>query len=296
MSTTIKNAEATSKTHLHNIMQIAVFGLNDKNLYGINISKIRSIEDYKKFTIIKNNTIKSEYLEGYIEYQSKVVPIISIEKWLGIYTKDNIYYEYLVCDFNRTRVAFPISGIRNIFNVQVSDLQKSDAMFDAITYDVVVEVDGGKKIVLVLDVEKLLFDTFGASYEIPTDQVTKNKKLLIAEDSRTAQEIIKDILKTSAIEYEIFNDGLELISYLENLEDISSIGLVITDLEMPRKDGYQVIKAIKENARLKEIPVVVNTSMSDQGVTSKTIALGASGFVAKTDPVMFLDAIERYMV
>lgn len=289
--------EAASKTHLHNIMQIAVFQLNDKNFYGINISKIRSIEDFKKYEVVKNNTVKSELLEGYIRYQKDVVPIISLEKWLGIHKSDNIYYEYLVCDYNKNRIALPICGIRNIFNVPIENLQKPDRMFDAITYDTVVEIDGAKTIVLVLDVEKLLFDTFGATYIIPQAAIENGKELLIAEDSKTAQEIIRSILEPSGLRYQIFDDGQALIEHLDKLDDaaLEQVGLVITDLEMPRKDGYQVLKTLHESARYKTIPVAVNTSMSDRGVDVKTQALGAVAFIAKTDPENFLGAVARHM-
>ncbi|MGE4294914.1 MAG: chemotaxis protein CheW [Campylobacterales bacterium] len=297
MSEMIKKMEATSKTHLHNIMQIAVFQLNDKNFYGINISKIRSIEDFKKYEVVKNNTVKSELLEGYIRYQNGVVPIISLERWLNIYKPDNIYYEYLVCDYNKNRIALPISGIRNIFNIPIENLQKPDRMFDAITYDTVVEIDGAKTIVLVLDVEKLLFDTFGATYIIPQGAVESQKRLLIAEDSKTAQGIICDILEPSKLNYQIFDDGQALIDHLESLDEaaLEEVGLVITDLEMPRKDGYQVLKHLHESSRYKTIPIAVNTSMSDRGVNVKTQSLGAVAFIAKTDPENFLGAIARHM-
>jgi two-component system chemotaxis response regulator CheV len=294
----IKKMEDTSKTHLHNIMQLAVFQLNDKNFYGINISKIRSIEDFKKYEVINNNTVNNKLLEGYIRYQNDVVPVISLEKWLDIWTPQNIYYEYLVCDYNKGRVAFSISGIKNIFNVPIESLQKPKRMADTLVYETIVEIDKEKTIVLVLDVEKLLFDTYGASYKLPEhgEQIS-SKRLLIAEDSRTAQVIIQDILGASSLDYQIFNDGQELIDYIAQLDDskIDEIGMVITDLEMPRKDGYQVIKFFRENARLKIIPVAVNTSMSDQGVNEKVISMGAAGFIAKTDPIVFMSIIEKYI-
>ncbi len=298
MSEMIKRMEATSKTHLHNIMQIAVFQLNDKNFYGINISKIRSIDDFKKYEVIANNTIKSPLLTGFIRYQKDVIPIISVEKWLGIDAAENVYYEYLVCEYNKNRIAFPISGIHNIFNVPIDDLQQPDGLFDAITYDTVIEMEEGRKqIVLVLDVEKLLFDTFGATYAIPQSAIESGKRLLIAEDSKTARQIVDDILKESGLEYEIFHDGQYLIEHLKGLDEaaIDQIGMVITDLEMPRKDGYQVLKFIKESKQMQDIPVAVNTSMSDRGVGVKVKALGAVEFIAKTDPEHFLGVIARHI-
>ncbi|GHV06158.1 chemotaxis protein CheV [Campylobacterota bacterium] len=294
----IAKMEATSKTHLHNIMQIAVFRLNDRNFYGINISKIRSIEDFKKYEVIHNNTIKNELLEGHIRHQNAIVPVVALEKWLGIYTPENIYYEYLVCEYNKERIALAISGIRNIFNVPIESLQKPNRMADMLTYEAIVDVDGEKTIVLVLDVEKLLYDAFGANYQIThNDKVVSQKRLLIAEDSRTAQAIVREILETSELDYQIFNDGEELIDYLSSLDEaaIENVGMVITDLEMPRKDGYQVLKFIHETPRLATIPVAVNTSMSDSGVNEKTHAMGAAGFIAKTDPATFLGCIAEYM-
>ena len=302
MSGTTAKIEATSKTHLHNIMQIAVFQLNDKNFYGINISKIRSIEDFKKFAVIKNNTIKTSLLEGYISYQDSIVPIIALERWLEIWTAENVYYEYLVCDYNKERVALPISGIRNIFNVPIDSLQKPKRMADTLAYETVVDIEGEKTIVLVLDVEKLLYDTFGANYTKDYAQINANsdfgtKRLLVAEDSKTAQVIVREILEGSGIDFEIFSDGQELIDHLDSLEHdgIDQIGMIITDLEMPRKDGYQVLKYLKETARYAGVPVAVNTSMSDHGVNEKTQELGAVGFIAKTDPKTFLGTIAHFI-
>jgi two-component system chemotaxis response regulator CheV len=300
VSDTIRKIEETSKTHLHNIMQIAVFQLNDGNFYGINISKIRSIEDHKKYEVFKNNTIDNILLEGYIRYQNTIVPVLALERWLEIWTPENIYYEYLICDFNRERVAFPIRGISNIFNVPIGNLQKPQRSAGTLVYETIIEMDGEKRIVLVLDVEKLLFDTFGANYNLKDaagEAVFSGKKLLIAEDSKTAQEIARDILRESGIDFTIFDDGLELTDYLDALDDdgIKEIGLVITDLEMPRKDGYQVLKHIKEKQRYATIPVAVNTSMSDPGVSEKAVSLGAAGLIVKTDPKTFMSTIGALM-
>ena len=167
-----------------------------------------------------------------------------------------------------------------------------------LTYEAIVDIDGEKTIVLVLDVEKLLYDAFGANYTITrNDEIVSQKRLLVAEDSKTAQAIVREILETSTIDFQIFNDGEELIDHLNALDQaaIDNVGMVITDLEMPRKDGYQVLKIISETPRLAAIPVAVNTSMSDSGVNEKTHEMGAIGFIAKTDPATFLGCIAQYM-
>ena len=300
MSTTIKKAEATSKTHLNNIMQIAIFTLNDGRHYGINVSKIKSFEDYNKYKQIKNDTIKSVYLDGYIQYHEKVVPVINIEKWLEMYEAGSSYQEYMVCEYNKHMVAFPISGIKNIFNIPIESLQKPDTMFeDVVTYNTVVEIDGEETICLVLDVERLILDTFGTDDIVKGEEsaLSNEKEVLIAEDSKAARAIITAIMKETGLKYTIFNDGKEIIDYLDGLDEaaLAMVGMVITDLEMPRKDGYQVIKHIRENRGLADIPIVVNTSMSNEGVQKKVLGMGAVGFIPKTDPENFVASIKKFM-
>lgn len=299
MSSLLKRVEGTAKSHLHNVMQIAVLRLNDDNFYGINVSKIRSFEDHSRYNITKNNAIESELMEGYIQYQGKVVPIINIEKWLEIYKEENQYLIYLVCEYNRKMVCFPIANIDNIYNVDINRLQQPDAYFeDIITYNALIDTGKGEITCMVLDVERLLQDTFGEEFSVEAeDAIVSEKTLLIAEDSKTATGIIRQLLKESRIETHYFHDGEELINHLNGLDQagIEKVGLVITDLEMPKKDGYQVIRHIKETNRFKEIPVVVNSSMSNVGVDTKTELMGVQGFVAKTDPKNFLAKIREHI-
>lgn len=302
-SNTISRVSNMTRSHMNNVMQIMIFQLNDQEYYGINVSKIKSIEDFKRYKISKNEIRKnenSEILEGYINYHKSIVPFLNVEKWMGMYNKENVYMETVVCEYNRKVVAFPIFDIENIFNVAVEELQTSDANDNFITYSALIKMGDEEIVCRVLDVEQLLVDVFGQEETIKTvakDGLDSEKLLLIAEDSRSARAIIEDLLGSTTLDYRIFEDGQKIIDYLGKLDEqqIENVGLVITDLEMPHKDGYQVISYIQETARLKDIPVVVNSSMSDKGVIVKTEKLGSVGFIGKTDPENFLKALRINM-
>ncbi len=298
MSQTLSKAESTSKSHLHNVMQIAVFLLNDKNHYGINVSKIRSFEDFNRYKIIKSSSINSNIMEGYIQYQDKIIPVLNLEKWMDIFVKGNEYAIYLICEFNKMMLAFPISVVDNIYNVAIGDLQRPDAYTGVITYNTVIKIGGKDTTCMVLDVERLIDETFGEDLGDIGENMGKEKLILVAEDSGVARSILREILESSSLRVNFYNDGMELRDYLSGLdaEGIEDIGLIITDLEMPRLDGYQVIKYVKENKSLAGIPVIVNSSMSNSGVDVKVKSLGASGFVAKTSPEELLRQIKDYML
>ncbi len=290
-----------TKSHLNNIMQIMVFKLNDGVYYGLNVSKIKSIEDYRKYRLIKNNIKNagdSEILEGYIEYQKKIIPLLNIEKWLEVYKKENEYLVTIVSEFNQKVISFPVLNVDNIYNISIEKLQTSHVNKDIITYSTLLQIEGVQETCLILDVEKLIEEVFGIDIILETleDIIVKSTKLvLIAEDSKTARGIIENIMKKTNLEYKIFESGKAILDYLKSLNDNekNQIGLVISDLEMPHTDGYQVIKFIKENKTLAHIPVIVNSSMSNAGVRVKTQELGANGFVAKTDPVNFISEIQK---
>lgn len=64
---------------------------------------------------------------------------------------------------------------------------------------------------------------------------------------------------------------------------MDTIGLVITDIEMPGTDGYQVASFIKNNSKYEHIPIVVNSSMTTDAVRGKMNRIGVDAFVGKTD-------------
>jgi len=301
MSQMFKRLEATAKTHLNNIMQIAIFKLNDGNHYGINVSKIKSFEDYKKYNISKRSNDTNAILSGYIEYQKKIIPILNLEKWLGCYEEGNRYLEYVVCEYNDTTVAFPIAGIDNIHNIPTENLQQPEGFAEEYaTYNTIQAIEGEQVICSILDVEKLLLDTFGMNFDTTIGHHTFNsdKQVLIAEDSRTARTILDEVLKQTDLRYKFFNDGKFLMDALKvlNESEKENIGLIITDLEMPRKDGFQVIQFIQETPTLKQIPILVNSSMSNKGVEHKTESLGVKAFISKTDPRGLIGAIKQFMI
>lgn len=301
MSAAMKSISDMTKSHLNNIMQIMVFKLNDSVYYGINVSKIKSIEDFRKYKLIKNN-IKNEgskeILEGYIEHQKKVIPFLNIEKWLEIYTQESKYRVTIISEFNQRIISFPVFDVDNIYNISIEKLQTSHVNKDIITYSTLLEIEGVEETCLILDVEKLIEEVFGIDAIIESLEEVKidsEKMVLIAEDSKTARQIVENIMEKTNLSFKIFESGKAILDYLKSLDDDAknNIGLVITDLEMPHIDGYQVIKYMKEDKSLSAIPVIINSSMSNEGVKIKTKELGAVGFVAKTDPINFIGEIKK---
>jgi two-component system chemotaxis response regulator CheV len=110
----------------------------------------------------------------------------------------------------------------------------------------------------------------------------KHGTVLIAEDSKTAQRHLRQIFTQAKIAYQIFNNGKDLIDYINSHPNPSSIPAVITDIEMPEMSGFTVVRLLKANPLTKLIPVIVNSSMTGANNKREASGLGADGFIDKT--------------
>ena len=117
--------------------------------------------------------------------------------------------------------------------------------------------------------------------------------ILMADDDADDRMFAKDALKEARLANDIHfvEDGEELMDYLRHRGKYAELngspkpGLILLDLNMPRKDGREALKEIKEDEELKRIPVVVLTTSKAQEDIYRTYDLGVSSYITK--PVSF---------
>jgi two-component system chemotaxis response regulator CheV len=169
-----------------------------------------------------------------------------------------------------------------------------------ITYTTYVKVSGKDELCTVFNAEQLLRD-IGWTDDGTADvakyvegKINSDKVILAAEDSNVAREVLTKFFQKTGLNYEIYNNGAELIERLDKV-DHSKIGLILTDIEMPYADGYQVARVIKETSTLSHIPVIVNSSMTTEAVRTKMNKIGIDAFVGKTDIETLYTEIKRLL-
>lgn len=130
--------------------------------------------------------------------------------------------------------------------------------------------------------------------------------ILMAEDDPDDRYLTGEALMESRIKNELYfvEDGIELLDYLyrrgkySNPKNSPRPGIILLDLNMPRKDGREALKEIKSDPFLKHIPIVILTTSQAEEDILKTYDLGANSFITK--PVTFdglvkiIRAIENY--
>jgi chemotaxis family two-component system response regulator Rcp1 len=111
-------------------------------------------------------------------------------------------------------------------------------------------------------------------------------QVLLVEDNEADLDLMREILEASPVHLELATvpDGVEAISYLRkkgSYERAHRPDLVLLDLNLPRKDGREVLQEIKEDPKLRLIPVVVMTSSAAEADVVRSYSLGANCYVTK---------------
>ena len=119
------------------------------------------------------------------------------------------------------------------------------------------------------------------------------QKILIVEDEKVLAEAEKEEFRSRGYDVKIAKDGQEGLELSRSF----SPDIIVLDLILPRKGGLAVLKELKSDAELKEIPVVVLTNLAEDRAVKDAMDLGAVDYFVKTEKSIFdmVDKAENYL-
>ena len=294
----LDNVDAATNLAKNNELQLLVFRVSERSdsaYYAINVFKTREVVESKNHYLTQ---IPSAHplLEGTIVLRGLQIPILNLPAWLDInlnkeeINKSNI----LICDFNGIIIGLRIMSAFRVIKKNWSEMHAPDSYRlkneGVVMNDTRLE-DGS--LCLILDYEKLLADVIPQAMvdvlespanikDLAIPYKLKNGTVLIAEDSKTAQRHLVQIFENAKLNIKIFDNGKKLVDYINSMNDVSIIPAIITDIEMPEMSGFTVIQKLRANPDTKDIPIIVNSSMTGENNKREAQDLGASGFIDKT--------------
>lgn len=130
--------------------------------------------------------------------------------------------------------------------------------------------------------------------------MTFKDSILIAEDDADDRFLLKTAFAengyTEAIDF--VENGVEVMNYLQGLEKTAYPSFILLDLNMPKKNGREVLKEIKEHPDLKKIPVIVFTTTKNEMEINRCYELGANSYIVKPSSfellLKIIDQIRSY--
>lgn len=114
----------------------------------------------------------------------------------------------------------------------------------------------------------------------PVDESARRRPhILVVDDSITTRTLEKSILEAHGYRVTLCVDGREAVETLGELEDVD---LIISDVEMPRMDGFALLQAVKGNPMTSDLPVILVTSRASDEDRERGLDLGADAYIVKT--------------
>jgi DNA-binding response OmpR family regulator len=119
-----------------------------------------------------------------------------------------------------------------------------------------------------------------------------DKKILLVEDEKNIVLGVTICLRSAGLQVDVAEDGMEALRKIEE----SKPDLVLLDLVMPKLNGLDALKSMKENEATKDIPVIVLSARAQEEDIQRAMDLGASDYMAKPfKPAELLEVIERVL-
>ena len=149
---------------------------------------------------------------------------------------------------------------------------------------------GDGRIVVILDMGALVRSEWRSR---PADTVTEQRErrtvALVVDDSITVRRVTQRLLERNGMRVVTAKDGVEAVSILQDLKP----DVILLDIEMPRMDGYEVAAHVRNEPRLRDIPIVMITSRVSEKHRARAIELGVNDYLGKPyQESQLLDAIE----
>lgn len=316
----IDNIDKTTSLHLNNEAQFLCFTLEEgrgstvSQLYAMNVFKIREIIYYDG-ELTETAGENEGVVIGFLTVRGEGIPLVDMRRWLyfnnkepkrnlkDFSVKDEGKNLVVICNFSQCTVGLRILEVKRIIQKSWEDvIVGSEYGFDGSNKIAATTKFDDGSVVQIMDVEKMVEDAFPNMYsdkqlELDTlGAIESDKVILLAEDSKSAQKSMQYILEKLELTYFTFPNGKALLDYLYSPGVLKGVGAVITDLEMPLVSGFEVLKNIKENEATKKLPVIINSSMSNDSNMQKARALKASAFITKSNPIEIEQALKEVLL
>jgi len=276
-----------------------------EGIYGINVSKVREIIKIPKLTELPGTP---NFIEGIFDLRDVVIPVVSLAKWMGIVEPENSYKHsrIIITEFNNVLIGFVVHEAKRIRRINWNDIEPASFVNNTGSLDGS-KITGVTKIeddnvLLILDLESVVQDL--GLYEPDVDNIPDSIEdftglALVLDDSATARKIVKEALVKmgfNVLEASDGKDGLEKLEHLYSTygEEISeNLKIIISDVEMPKMDGFHFAANVKEDGRYANIPIVFNSSISDHFSEGRGIEAGGEAYLVKFEAGAFYNEVAR---
>ncbi len=289
MASILDTVDQRTRLAGHNRLELLLFKLGQRQLFGINVFKVKEVIHRPNLTKIPNS---HRAVCGVAHMRGKTISVVDLALAVGkkpVGEDEDAFV--IITEYNRKVQGFLVRSVDRIINVNWEKMHAPPKGSGNVSYlTAVTRID--EQLVEILDVEKIMAEIVGQTVEVSDnikdehhDDKSTLKKILIVDDSMIARKQIKRTLDQINLESIMAQNGAEALKLLQELAEDGGIdkhiSLVISDVEMPEMDGYTLTTEIRDDAELSHLYVMLHTSLSGVFNNAMVKKVGANKFIAK---------------
>lgn len=249
------------------------------------------------------------YIEGIFDLRGVVIPVINLARWMSITEPTDeivIKPRVIIAEFSGILIGFIVHEAKRIRRINWKDIEPASFASGAgagtldkgkITGVTRIEND---EVLLILDLESIVEELgiYSPKIDVEIDEDKKLKGLaVVLDDSATARKLVKDALEKMGLTVTEAKNGTEGVEKMNELyerlgENITKeVRVILSDIEMPQMDGYHFASIMKNDDRFKNIPIIFNSSLSNEFSEGKSKDAGGAAYLTKFDASIFYQEV-----
>lgn len=226
--------------------------------------------------------------------RGRTTPVVPLHRVLGLPADDDLWGPVMVITTATRRIAFRVGSVRGQREVVIKGL---GTFLPRVRHVAGATISGDGTIILVLDPFELVdaarkFSGSNAprATDVQAVAVPTGRRLLVVDDSLAIREMNRSILEAAGYSVETANDGVDGLGRLAQ----GGFDGIITDVEMPRMDGFELTTRVRTNPQQAHLPVIILTSLVREEDRRRGMEVGADAYLTKSgfDQNALLEVIE----
>lgn len=280
---------------------LLLFRLQGGRTFALGTLKVKELVPYRSVTPIAN---QHPNVKGALHVRGNTIPVIDLSEVIGRkpIPEENLANAFIiVTDCQRKLVGFVVSSIERIVEINWRSIQQPDKnLGNHVFITGTVEIEG--KLIQLMDIELLLERVYpspsGVGHVGVTDvdrELLRTMNILLVDDSSMARKQLTDVLDYLNVPFKVTADGSEALAIMQQADqDGRPVDLLVSDIEMPGLDGYELTFEVRSSQGL--VPnayIILHTSLSSTISVSQAHQVGANEALTKFDAEELVESMLR---
>ncbi|MCP4986532.1 MAG: chemotaxis protein CheV [Colwellia sp.] len=288
-----------------NRLELLLFHLQGRQFFAINVFKVKEVVNNLPLNQLPNSHNK---ISGVATIRGESIPVIDLQAAIGLSPlKLGPQNNLIITEYNRTIQGLLVGKVDHIINLNWEEIMVPPATVGRHHYLTAItekQINNINELIEIIDVEKVLAEIVDYKTDISEGVIDNDiidefigRKILHADDSLTARKQVSSTLAQLGVEIVPATNGQEALNILKNWADKGQVIedevlMLITDAEMPIMDGYKLTYEIRQDPRLSNLYIVLNTSLSGSFNEAMVEKVGCNRFLSKFQPDHLVNVVQ----